>query len=181
MPDIYVRKARLSEASVILKLVHESMSSYCRDSGIPDSYIEATSETLETIQNAISSGVVFVALSDEEEILGTCRLYIRPRREMDKELAGVLTGVSSRVAYFARFSVWDQWRGQGIGNYLLSFCEKVARATMCSHMLLHTALSNEGMVDYYQTRGFTLLSSDDRRGYPRGLFGKTLAPLLTRY
>ena len=61
MPDISVRKARLSEAPIILKLVHESMSSYCRDSGIPDSYIEATSEDLETVKNAISSGVVFVA------------------------------------------------------------------------------------------------------------------------
>ena len=42
-------------------------------------------------------------------------------------------------------------------------------------MLLHTALSNSGMVDYYKTRGFDLLSSDDRRGYQRGLFGKALA------
>ena len=174
MPDISVRKARLSEAPIILKLVHESMSSYCRDSGIPDSYIEATSEDLETVKNAISSGVVFVALDEDDEILGTCRLYIRPRREMGKELTGSLTGVSSRIAYFARFSVWDQWRGQGIGNYLLSFCEKVARSSKCSHMLLHTALSNEGMVDYYRTRGFNLLSSDDSRGYPRGLFEKPL-------
>lgn len=176
MPDIHVRKARLTEASVILRLVRESMSSYCRDSGIPDSYIEATSETLETIENAISSGVVFVALSDEEEILGTCRLYIRPRRELDKDLASVITGFSSRIAYFARFAVWDEWRSQGIGNYLLSYTEKVARSTMCSHMLLHTALSNPGMVEYYRARGFTLLSSDDKRGYPRGLFGKALVP-----
>ena len=36
-PDIHVRTARLSEAKTILKLVHESMSHYCKDSGIPDS------------------------------------------------------------------------------------------------------------------------------------------------
>ena len=175
MPDIHVRKARLTEAPVILQLVHESMSSYCRDSGIPDSYIEATSEDLEAIENAISSGVVFVALSEEDEILGTCRLYIRPRRDLDKEIKSVLSGFSTRIAYFARFSVWDTWRGQGIGNYLLSYCEKVAIDSKCSHMLLHTALSNSGMVDYYKTRGFDLLYSDDRRGYQRGLFGKALA------
>ena len=176
MPDIHVRQARLTEGAIILKLVHESMTSYCRDSGIPDSFIEATSETLETVEAAISSGVVFVALSEDEEILGTCRLYIRPRRDLDDELKNVIKGFSSRVAYFARFAVWDTWRNQGIGNYLLSYCEQVARKTSCSHLLLHTAQSNPGMVDYYQSRGFKLLSTDECRGYRRGLFGKKLAP-----
>ena len=173
-PDIHVRTARLSEAKTILKLVHESMSHYCKDSGIPDSYIEATSESLETIEDAISSGVVFVALNDEDDILGTCRLYIRPRREMSRELSSFTGKLSSRIAYFARFAVWDTWRSLGIGNYLLSHCEAFARSTSCSHMLLHTALSNQGMVSYYEAHGFSLLSSDNSRGYDRGLFGKSL-------
>ncbi|MBO4928582.1 MAG: GNAT family N-acetyltransferase [Clostridiales bacterium] len=177
MPDIHVRTARFGEEETILRLVHESMSSYCRDSGIPDSFIEATFESAETVRDAISSGVVFVALNDEEEILGTCRLYIRPRRELDDEIANAISGFSSRIAYFARFSVWDKWRSQGIGNYLLSYCERVARLTHCSHILLHTALSNKGMVAYYEAHGFQILASDDRRGYERGLFGKKLAPL----
>lgn len=174
MADIHVRKARMTEAETILRLVHESMKSYCRDSGIPDSYIEATSETVETIENAIASGVVFVALSEDEEILGTCRLYIRPRRELDTEIQNVIPGVSTRIAYFARFSVWDKWRNQGIGNYLFSYCERVAGLSLCSHMHLHTALSNENMVEYYQSRGFDLLSEDSGRGYRRGLFGKKI-------
>ncbi len=174
MPDIHVRTARLSEAPTILNLVRESMSSYCKDSGIPDSYIEATSESLETVEDAISSGVVFVALSDGDDILGTCRLYIRPRREFTEDLSSAKGKLSSRLAYFARFAVWDTWRSRGIGNYLLSHCETFAKETHCSHILLHTALSNKGMVSYYNARGFSLLTSDSSRGYERGLFGKRL-------
>ena len=173
MPDIRVRTARLSEAGLILQLVRESMASYCRDSGIPDSYIEATSESIEVVEEAISSGVVFVAVDDEEGILGTCRLYIRPRRDFAKAIPQ-LAKITPRIAYFARFSVWDKWRSQGIGNFLFSYCEDLATRSGCSHMLLHTALSNTGMVKYYQSRGFSLLSSDQGRGYDRGLFAKRL-------
>lgn len=174
MPDIHVRTARLSEAGLILRLVRESMTSYCRDSGIPNDYIEATSEPLDVVEDAISSGVVFVAVTDEEEILGTCRLYIRPRREMQKELPEQGGHFSSRIAYFARFSVWDNWRSRGIGNFLLSFCEETAARSGCSHMFLHTALSNQGMVSYYQAHGFALISHDTGRGYDRGFFCKRL-------
>ena len=177
MPDIHVRTARLNEAGIILQLVRDSMSSYCRDSGIPETYIEATSEPLEKVEEAISSGVVFVALNESEEIIGTCRLYIRPRRDLDEELSKAAGSLSTRIAYFARFAVWDSWRSRGIGNYLLSYCERIAHITSCSHMLLHTALSNEGMVAYYKAHGFSLLTSEESRGYPRGLFGKRLVPI----
>lgn len=174
MPNIHVRTARLAEAETILQLVRESMASYCRDSAIPNDYIEATSEPLEVVEDAISSGVVFVAVTDCDEILGTCRLYIRPRRELQDELPDQDLTFSSRVAYFARFSVWDNWRSQGIGNFLLSFCEGTARQSGCSHMFLHTALSNIGMVNYYQAHGFEIISHDTGRGYNRGLFMKRL-------
>jgi len=174
MLDIHVRTARLHEAETICRLVHESMKSYCQDSHIPDHYIEATAETVDVISDAIASGVVFVALDDNEEILGTCRLYIRPKREFTKDLPDKGKSCSSRIAYFARFSVWDTWRGRGIGNFLLQYCSEVATKTGCSHMLLHTALSNENMVQYYLSRGFSILSSDTSRGYERGLFSKKL-------
>lgn len=170
---MHVRTARINEAATICKLVHESMTSYCRDSGIPSDYIEATSEDEEKVRDAISSGVVFVALDSDEEILGTCRLYIRPKREFP-ELSSKKKGISTRVAYFARFSVWDKWRGMGIGNDLLAFCESTARNSNCSHMLLHTACSNKVMVEYYTSRGFNLIASDQGRGYDRGLFSKKL-------
>lgn len=174
MPNIHVRTARLAESEVILRLVRESMTSYCRDSAIPNHYIEATTEPLEVVEDAIASGVVFVAVTESDEILGTCRLYIRPRREMQSELKDATEEFSSRVAYFARFSVWDSWRSRGIGNFLLTFCEKTALQSGCSHMFLHTALSNKGMVNYYQAHGFEIISQDSGRGYNRGLFMKRL-------
>ena len=174
LDTIHVRVARYDEAEIICKLVHESMASYCRDSGSPDDYIEATTEAVDVVRDAIASGVVFVALNEDEEILGTCRLYIRPKREFASSLPSETRGYSSRIAYFARFSVWDAWRSKGIGNFLLKYCEKIATATGCSHILLHTALSNENMVSYYQTRGFEIVSSDSSRGYERGLFSKSL-------
>ena len=174
MHNIHVRVARYNEAGIICKLVHESMTSYCLDSGIPEDYIEATREEIGAVEDAISSGVVFVALSEKEEILGTCRLYIRPTRDFQSALPKNGKGFSSRIAYFARFSVWDTWRGKGIGNFLLKYCEEIAKKTSCSHMLLHTARTNLGMVDYYESRGFELISTDESRGYKRGLFCKTL-------
>ncbi|MBO4495042.1 MAG: GNAT family N-acetyltransferase [Clostridiales bacterium] len=173
MLNMHVRVARYDEAEIICTLVHESMASYCRDSGIPDDYIEATTEAVDVVRDAIASGVVFVALSDAEEILGTCRLYIRPKRDFASALPST-RGYSSRIAYFARFSVWDAWRGQGIGNDLLKHCENIAKDTGCSHILLHTALSNTNMVSYYKSRGFEIVSSDTGRGYDRGLFSKPL-------
>ncbi|MBR3058051.1 MAG: GNAT family N-acetyltransferase [Clostridiales bacterium] len=171
---IHVRVARYDEAEIICKLVHESMAHYCRDAGIPNDYIEATTEAVDVVRDAIASGVVFVALNEEEKILGTCRLYIRPKREFSSALPGSSGKYSSRIAYFARFSVWDEWRSKGIGNFLLSYCEKIAIQTGCSHILLHTAISNKNMVQYYQTRGFEIISSDQSRGYDRGLFSKKL-------
>jgi ribosomal protein S18 acetylase RimI-like enzyme len=40
---------------------------------------------------------------------------------------------------------------------------------------LHTALTNQPLVNFYQSRGFELVSVDHSRGYPRGLFRKRLS------
>ena len=37
-------------------------------------------------------------------------------------------------------------------------------------VLLHTAVSNIKMRDFYANRGFIVLDSEDSRGYERGLF-----------
>ena len=37
-------------------------------------------------------------------------------------------------------------------------------------VLLHTAVSNVKMRDFYANRGFIVLDSEDSRGYERGLF-----------
>jgi len=174
MQTISVRHARITEAEAILILVKESMASYCVDSHIDKTQIEATFETKETIEAAISDGVVFVAVNAKEDIIGTARLYITYAKSfVDSETAEKL-GMTARVGYFARFSVWDSMRGKGIGQDLLLYSEDIARRAHCSHVLLHTAIANERMVSFYQTRGYDILLREKSRGYERGLFGKKI-------
>lgn len=173
-PGIIVRRARECEADEIHRLVSDSMETYRVLSGITDSHLESSSETVADTQVAMHEGIVLVATDASKQILGTVRLMTRRGCFFagasffgDNRYDG-----NTQVIYFTRFSVRQDARNKGIGSLLISEAEKIAASKRFPAIFLHTSLNNEGAVSYYKSRGFEIDSVDLSRGYPRGLFFK---------
>ena len=173
---ITVRRARPDDADQIHRVVSESMQIYCSNSGIATDMLDASYETMDTIRSAISTVPFFVAVNSGGTIVGSVRLLPRIVADFNlPELAGLLSlGPQDNVSYFSRFAVKEDLQGLGIGSLLYQAAQTAAMESHSTGILLHTALLNRIMVSFYEKRGFTLLSEDLSRGYPRGLFGKKL-------
>ena len=73
-------------------------------------------------------------------------------------------------SYISRFAVEEKYRKTGLGIDLITKAIDLARGKGTDLILLHSAASNENMVDFYGKRGFDLIDSENSRGYMRGLF-----------
>jgi predicted N-acetyltransferase YhbS len=173
---IMVRRARLDEAEQIHRVVSESMQVYCSNSGITRDRLDASFETIENIQSAISSVLFFVAVNQGGTIVGSVRLLPKKISDFEiPELAGILSlDQADKVSYFSRFAVKEDRQGLGIGSLLYEAAHAAAIESHSTAIILHTALLNRIMVSFYEKRGFTLLLEDSSRGYQRGLFGKKI-------
>ena len=174
---ITVRLARMDEAVQIHRIVSSSMHIYCSNSHIPLDKLDVSCETVDDVRTAISSCPFFVAVDAANAIVGSVRLLERTISSFGvpglPEKLSVSPGTP--VSYFSRFAVHEDLQGLGIGNLLFQAAAAHAAAELSPYMLLHTSLSNEIMVSFYEKRGFVLLYEDPTRGYPRGLFGKKLS------
>ena len=80
----------------------------------------------------------------------------------------------SKVGYISRFAVSEDLRNEGLGIDLISRTTAFAREHGLEAVLLHSAVSNRTMVEFYCNRGFVLIDHENSRGYPRGLFSYRL-------
>jgi ribosomal protein S18 acetylase RimI-like enzyme len=175
-PLITVRPAFLDEAENIHEVISVSMRMYCFNAGIPEAALDASSETADDVRAAILTVPFFVAVSNKDGIVGSVRLIQRKISSFDiLQLPEKLClSPDADASYFSRFAVHEDLQGLGIGSLLYNAAEKKARKIQSPYLLLHTALSNQIMVSFYEKRGFELIWEDPSRGYPRGLFGKKL-------
>lgn len=154
--EITFRQAVLSDSSELLRLIQWAMQVYAAKSGITTP-LDAFSETVPDLEQQIAHDHVIVA-EHKHTLIGTVRLV---RLSPDR-------------AYFTRFAVHPHLQQTGVGRLLY----QTAEAWLLSHgfrmVELHTALTNETLVSFYQSRGFILVETDTSRGYPRGLFRKAL-------
>lgn len=173
---ILVRRAADREADEIHRLVSQSMETYLALSGITENHLESCSETIADTLKAMREGTVLVAIDAAHQIVGTVRLMTR----RGSFFPGAVFFDSSRldkdtqILYFTRFAVKQEARSKGIGSLLIAESEKIAANKCLPAIFLHTALNNDSAVSYYQSRGFGIDSVDLSRGYPRGLFFKTI-------
>lgn len=154
--DILIRPATLAEASDILRLVQWAMQVYASQSGITTP-LESQRETITDMQRHIRQDHVLVA-EHKGHLIGTVRLV----------------RLSDQAAYFSRFAVHPHLQRTGVGRMLYEAAEIWLRQQHFAWVDLHTALSNAGLVAFYEARGFVLVESDNSRGYPRGRFRKEL-------
>lgn len=156
MNRISLRRARPAEAAELHSLIRQAMAFYARDSKIRTA-LDSDQESVTDLAVHIQHDIVLVA-EEEGQLVGTVRLV---RQNKD-------------TAWFTRFAVLPRRQGSGIGRQLLAAATRLLLQDGCRQLLLHTALSNQQLVDFYQARGFRLVHSSNERGYPRGLFLKWL-------
>jgi ribosomal protein S18 acetylase RimI-like enzyme len=155
--DYRVRQAVPADAPEILALITRAMALYVKNSGIT-SPLESQQESLDDHIRHIQGDHVLV-VEQESHIVGTVRLILEP----------------DGSAYFSRFAVQPQRQRGGVGRLLYQASEDWLREQGVRAILLHTALSNQPLVDFYKARGFRLIEENSARGYPRGTFQKDLA------
>lgn len=155
---VIIRQATADDVDALYTLIHEAMQVYALQSGITRP-LDALCETKETLKNHIQKDHVLVAVR-EGQLIGTVRL--------------VRHGV--RTAYFSRFAVLPHLRQTGVGKKLYATAEQWLYQQHFDYVVLHTALSNETLVAFYQARGFHLMHTTFDRGYARGTFAKALSP-----
>ena len=174
--SLTVRRAMHWEAKAINRLSRDSMRTYGSLAGIRGDRLESLREGVPDIVRAMGDSVLLVAVNDNSKIVGTVRLYFHaPDRYPEAQfLANREIPEDCTVIYLTRFAVLQSDRGRGIGSHLIDEAERIARSEGVSHILLHTALSNEAVAGFYQKRGFLIDSIDLSRGYPRALFYKPI-------
>jgi predicted N-acetyltransferase YhbS len=152
-----IRKAQACDAPELLSLIRTAMAVYAQHAGI-ETPLDSERETQDDIRASIKKDLVLVA-TDQGRLIGTVRLV---RQDRD-------------TAWFTRFAVAPDRHRSGVGQKLLYAAEQTLAKDGVRYLLLHTALSHPSLVTFYQSRGFKLLETHYDRGYPRGLFQKSLS------
>lgn len=171
MLHITIRQALLTDASALYRLQRLAMHRYsaaikaanpCRSTSIR---IDALSERLADVKQAIQEEVVFLAETSERELLGSLRLG----------LVEDLT-CEDQVWQISRFVVHPEQQAKGIGKRLFhdatAWLGRVYEAEERAHvkLRLYTAMTNTSTVRFYKGLGFVLKSENETNGYPRGMF-----------
>ena len=173
--DPVIRIAGVSDAPEVSRLLKSAMLTYCADSGISSSMLEAMTESIESVSDRISRQTCLVAVSDEK-IVGTICI-----KKADNPLVysfsdktyGFLKEAGPSF-YISRFAVRQRFRKTGLGIDLMTRSFDIARSEGAKTILLHSAATNKNMVEFYGKRGFELIDSENSRGYMRGLFAKQI-------
>jgi len=154
--DLLIRQAIDADAPELLELIRIAMAVYARNSGI-GSLLESQLETLDELIAHLHADHVLVA-ERRGHLVGTVRLV---HGEDD-------------TAYFSRFAVLPSLHLSGVGKRIYQAAEEWLRSQGVHYVRLHTALTNQPLVSFYESRGFSLIEIKTTRGYPRGLFQKEL-------
>lgn len=166
-----IRQAGVTDAPKVSRLLRSAMLSYCKDSGIPSSMLEAMTESVESVADRISRQTCLIAVLDDE-VVGTVCI-----KECQNPLVYSFSDKTFEFlkdvgpsCYISRFAVEESIRRTGLGNDLINKALELAYASGIRCALLHSAANNKKMVSFYGKRGFKLIDSENSRGYSRGLF-----------
>ena len=173
--SVVIRKACADDAAGVSRLLRSAMLTYCADSGISSSMLEAMTESVESVADRIKRQNCLIAVKDEE-IVGTICIKGCPNPLVysfsDKTYEYLKN--AKAVSYISRFAVKKSLRKTGLGIDLITRAVDIAKENGNTIVLLHSAASNETMVSFYGKRGFKLIDSENSRGYMRGLFASKL-------
>lgn len=157
-----IRRALTRDSDGILRCLRLAFEPYRR------SYTEAafadTVLTNETIGERLSATRVFVAISEQNEVVGTigCRV------------------VSPEEGHLRGMAVVPAWQGSGIAERLLLRAERELRNSGCLRVKLDTTEPLRRAIRFYEQHGFrTSGKVTDFFGMPLYEYIKELAPPVT--
>ena len=172
MSDFLIRKAEISDAEELSDLIKESMTTYCEDSRIKSNRLESMTESVESIAYRIKNSDGLCLVKDGS-ILGTITLSVtdNPLKYSFSEKSEKALEKYDRIGYISRFAVKNTLRKTGLGVTLMNEALTLAGEYGLKGVVLHTAVENKSMAEFYGNRGFRLIDAERSRGYLRGLWG----------
>jgi len=142
-----IRRARVEDAKDVYNILQKAFKEYAEAANLQN--IEALTETVKDIENAIMNEFVFIATIDHK-IVGTVRVDINGNK-----------------AYISRFAVNSENRNAGVGKAMMSLVDKYLVSKKVREVSLHTASRYGDLMRFYYGRGFYVQSVSYDRGYPR--------------
>lgn len=170
-----IRTASVNDAPEVSRLLRSAMLTYCADSGISSSMLEAMTESIESVADRISRQTCLVAETDGKIVGSICiKECPNPLVYSFSDKTFEYLNDLRRSFYISRFAVLEKYRKTGLGIDLMARAVELAAGSGADCILLHSAATNKNMVEFYGKRGFELIDSENSRGYMRGLFANRL-------
>jgi GNAT superfamily N-acetyltransferase len=169
--QIIIREAVTEDAKKVSVLIKDAMEHYREASGIRHDVLESLTESVESVKERIRRHHCLIATRDGEPV-GTITVSYcdNPMKySFSSTTARTLTQYKD-CAYISRFAVLEELRDTGLGVTLMNEALRLPVSTRSGLALLHTAIANTKMKEFYLNRGFLILDSEDSRGYERALF-----------
>ena len=168
-----IRIASVTDAPEVSRLLRSAMLTYCADSGISSSMLEAMTESIESVADRISRQTCLVAETGGKIVGSICiKECPNPLVYNFSDRTFEYLKDMGKSFYISRFAVLEKFRKTGLGLDLMTRAVDLARENGAECILLHSAATNKNMVEFYGKRGFELIDSENSRGYMRGLFAR---------
>ena len=148
-----VHMATYDDIGAIAEITKDAFAEYAKNIGVKN--VDALSESFDDIKRDIDTKLVFVA-SENNIPIGVVRVAV------DDE----------GYAYLSRFAVRTSNHNSGIGKYLISVVDDEMIKKGVKKISLHTGFDVVSLMNFYSGRGFTVESTDNKRGYKRALLVK---------
>jgi ribosomal protein S18 acetylase RimI-like enzyme len=148
---ISTRRATSEDAAQILACLHAAFEDY-RKQYTPEGFLD-TVLTPETFQERLEAMIVFAAVNDSGEVVGTIACNL----------------VSAQEGHLRGMAVLPSLRGSGIAAQLLSHAEEELRSRKCARITLDTTEPLQRAMRFYEKHGYR------RSGKISNFFGMPLA------
>lgn len=143
-----IRFATSEDAEDIVNITREAFALYKERAGATS--VDALKETRDDVINDIKNKFVFVALENNKAV-GCVRVEIK----------------DDKTAWLTRFAVKINSHNGGIGKKLLARIDEVMEEKGVKSISLYTASEVESLMGFYNSCGFEIESTDNKRGYTR--------------
>ena len=168
-----IRIASVTDAPEVSRLLRSAMLTYCADSGISSSMLEAMTESIESVADRISRQTCLVAETGGKIVGSICiKECPNPLVYNFSDKTYEYLKDMGKSFYISRFAVLEKFRKTGLGIDLMTRAVDLAREKGAECILRHSAATNKNRVEFYGKRGFELIDSENSRGYMRGLFAR---------
>lgn len=148
MRDIHIRLGSLNDLSSIMIIVEETVNTWNKNNIYQWNEVYPRPED---IQNDIENNDLYVAINDQEEILG---FIVLNQEQADGYRNLAWTDNSQNIYLIHRMVVSEQHRSQGVATKLYIHAEKIAKLKLCTSIRIDTAENNKKAQQFFINNNF---------------------------